>query len=338
MNSFSTHEDTVRHLGKHPERTLENLVTFVQAMVPKIHADTLEPIAWPDNPDLEWCPPGHGDLYPSLFASGLLEKWADDGLQYLFVSNADNLGASVDLNIMEYFAESGLSFLMEVTERTGSDVKGGHLAQGIESHRLLLRELAQCPSGDLGAFQDTGRHRYFNTNNLWIRIDDLLAALRRNEGRLPLPVVVNRKTVDPKDPASPYVLQLESAAGAAIEAFDRSGAIVVPRSRFSPVKTTSDLLAIRSDAYRETSDGRLILDESRHGVRPLIDLDERFYKRIDQFEEAFPRGVPSLLHCDSLNVAGPWRFAAGVVCEGDVRLSNPSDETREVSAGLYRDN
>jgi UDP-N-acetylglucosamine pyrophosphorylase len=235
-----------------------------------------------------------------------------------------------------YFAGSGLSFLMEVAERTASDRKGGHLARRRSNGRLVLRESSQCPKEDETSFQDITRHRLFNTNNLWIRLDHLKAALDRNGGALPLPLITNAKTVDPRDPNSPKVLQLESAMGAAIECFEQAGALLVPRSRFSPVKTTSDLLALRSDAYRVTDDFRLVLDESRCGQPPLVELDAH-YKVLADFEGFFPDGAPSLLACDSLKVSGKVCFSAGVICQGRVEFCNASAETRTVAPGTFRD-
>ncbi|MFM8887471.1 MAG: UTP--glucose-1-phosphate uridylyltransferase, partial [Chthoniobacterales bacterium] len=144
MDSFSTSADTLKHLAAYPDLSSGGPLDFLQNKVPKLAADTLEPVDWAKNRDLEWCPPGHGDLYPSLLGSGLLEQLASEGVEYLFVSHSDNLGATVDLGLLAYFAGSGLSFLMEVAERTASDRKGGHLARRKSGGRLVLREIAQC--------------------------------------------------------------------------------------------------------------------------------------------------------------------------------------------------
>jgi hypothetical protein len=151
---------TLAHLSRYPELSRDGQLDFLQNKVPKLLADTLEPLVWPASPEMEWCPPGHGDLYPSLLASGWLDRLAGEGIEYLFVSNSDNLGATVDLDLLGYFAGSGLSFLMEVAERTPSDRKGGHLARRKSDGRLVLREVAQCPAGDLAAFQDITLHRF----------------------------------------------------------------------------------------------------------------------------------------------------------------------------------
>lgn len=337
MDSFSTQQDTLDYLEKYPELNTGEPLDFLQSMVPKIDVNTYEPVSWPDRPELEWCPPGHGDIYPSLLGSGLLDRLLARGIKFMFVSNSDNLGATVDVKLLHYFADQDLSFLMEVAERTPMDRKGGHLARRRSSGRLLLREVAQCPEEDQDAFQDIERHRFFNTNSLWVHLDHLRAELDNQNGALPLPLITNTKPVDPRNPGSPKVLQLESAMGAAIECFERSAAIMVPRTRFAPVKTTSDLLVLRSDACRVTEDHRLVLAEQRHGQPPQVDLDQRHYQLLGDFERSFAAGPPSLVRCDSLSVRGPVRFAADVVCEGNVTLTNTSSETKALQSGIYRD-
>jgi UDP-N-acetylglucosamine pyrophosphorylase len=336
MDSFSTQQDTLDYLEAYPELTDGEPLDFLQSMVPKIDVNTYEPVSWPDRPELEWCPPGHGDIYPSLLGSGLLDRLLARGVKFMFVSNSDNLGATVDAELLHYFADRDLSFLMEVAERTPMDRKGGHLARRESSGRLLLREVAQCPEEDQSEFQDIERHRFFNTNNLWVRLDHLRAELDRQNGALPLPLITNTKPVDPRDPASPKVLQIESAMGAAIECFERSAAIMVPRTRFAPVKTTSDLLVLRSDACRVTDDHRLVLAEQREGQPPQVELDQRHYQLLGDFEQFFGDGVPSLLRCDKLEVKGPVRFAANVIFEGNVALTNPTSEPKTLQSGTYR--
>ena len=320
MDSFSTQADTLNYLKKYPTLARDGELDFLQSKVPKLDAQTLLPVSWPAAPEMEWCPPGHGDIYPSLLGCGLLDRLLARGIKYLFVSNSDNLGATVDLKLLQYFASSGNSFLMEVATRTAADRKGGHLARRRADGRLLLRESAQCPAADEGQFQDITRHRFFNTNNLWIRLDHLKAELTQRGGVLPLALITNVKTVDPRVATSPKVIQIESAMGAAIECFAQSGAVVVPRSRFAPVKTTADLLALRSDAYRLTEDYLLVLDESRQGQPPVIELDPKHYKLLADFEAAFPQGVPSLLRCEALKVTGRKVFPANLVLEGKVEF------------------
>ena len=335
MNSFSTSEDTLAHLQKYAADGLSSAseVELMQNQIPKIDATTFAPAEWPADPELEWCPPGHGDLFPALVGSGWLDKLLAEGVKYAFVSNSDNLGAILDPALLKHFAESGAPFLMEVTRRTAADRKGGHLAVRKADGRLLLREVAQCPDADAEDFQNIDRHQYFNTNSLWLRLDLLKAQLAADSGVLPLPMIKNSKTVDPRDKKSTAVIQLEVAMGAAIECFEGSTAIEVPRSRFAPVKTTGDLLALRSDAYEILENGQVRLSQERNGVPPIIALSDD-YKLVDQLD---PLGVPGLIKARSLKVSGPVHFAQGVVIEGDVEFKNSSTERKIVAAGMYKD-
>ena len=323
MDSRVTRPDALQTLA---EADLDQAVPydFLQGRVPKLDAATLEPVSWPANPELEWAPPGHGDLYPSLVASGMLDALIEEGATYAFVSNADNLGATLDLSLLAWFADSGAPFCMEVADRTRADRKGGHLAERVGGGGLVLRELAQAADEDLDAFQDTTRHRFFNTNNLWLDLHALREALKDGGGAFDLPLIVNRKTVDPRDKASTPAVQLETAMGAAIDVWDGAVAVRVPRSRFSPVKTTDDLLAIRSDAYVLDEHGEVHLAGARAGSPPDITLDADVYKLVDRFEERFPAGAPSLLGCASLTVTGDVSFGADVVVTGDVVVEGPA--------------
>jgi UDP-N-acetylglucosamine pyrophosphorylase len=336
MNSYSTSADTRTFLGRYGELGDPAGVELMQNRVPKVDATTLRPIRWPENPQLEWCPPGHGDLYPSLMGSGWLDRLLDDGVKFLFVSNSDNLGATVDLALLQYFAGSGHPFLMEVAERTPSDRKGGHLARRHDG-RLILRESAQCPPADVAAFQDIRRHRFFNTNSLWVRLDHLRRLLEEAGGFLPLPMIKNAKTIDPRRADSPAVFQLETAMGAAIECFEGAAAVVVPRSRFAPVKTTSDLFALRSDAYVVTADWQVTLAPECEGVPPAIALDADHYKLVDQLDARTAGGVPSLKRCRELTVRGPVSFDGNSTLVGTVTIENPGDRVAPLPAGEYRD-
>merc|ERR1712139_271617 len=281
---------------------------FVQNKAPKVTKADLTPASWPADPSHEWCPPGHGDLYPAMLGSGALDKLLAKGFKYMFVSNSDNLGATMDLKLLTHFADSGAPFMMEVADRTEADKKGGHLATLKEGGGLTLRESAQCPKDDEKAFQDTTKYAYFNTNNLWVDLEKLKALFDANGGALPLPVMLNDKTIDPRDKKSTKVIQLETAMGAAISCFEGAIALNIPRTRFAPVKKTDDLIALRSDAYVLTPDFRIELHPDRKGVPPLVKLDGD-YKFVDQMETLIPNGVPSLIGCEKLKVEGKIEFA-----------------------------
>jgi UTP--glucose-1-phosphate uridylyltransferase len=323
MNSFATREDSLAALAEHPEIESDVPLDFLQNKVPKIRADDLQPAEWPRDPSLEWAPPGHGDLYTALVTSGMLDTLLERGYRYAFVSNSDNLCAVLDARILSWFAGEEAPFAMEVAQRTDADRKGGHIARRRADGRLVLRETAQTPEEDLEALQDVGRHPYVNTNNLWVDLQALRSTLAERDGVLGLPIIVNRKTVDPTDAQSPAVVQLETAMGAAIGVFDGARALHVPRRRFAPVKTTNDLLALRSDAYVLRDDKRVELGPARREA-PFVDLDSDFYKLIKGFEERFPGGPPSLVQCDRLVVNGDVTFGRGVVVRGSVTVEGPA--------------
>jgi UTP--glucose-1-phosphate uridylyltransferase len=314
MNSFATDADTQALLANYPDIAGHYLL---QGRVPKVRADNLQPVAWPDHPALEWCPPGHGELYRVLWSSGALDQLIADGYEYLFSANIDNLGATPDLRILGYIASHQIPFLMEVTARTDADRKGGHLAQASDG-RLVLRESAQCPSADMDAFQDISRHRYFNTNNVWLALRPLRDLLAHYGGFLPLPIIVNRKTVDVRDATSPAVIQLESAMGAAIGLIAGAQAVAVPRQRFMPVKNCQDLLLLRSDRFMVNAQYHVVAVDER--PLPTIHLDQRFYRVIADFEARFAPGIPRLHDCSALHVEGNITFAADVTISGDVIL------------------
>jgi len=322
MDSFNTRADSLAWLRRYPDLGGDIPLDFVQNKAPKIRQDTLAPVSWPENPALEWAPPGHGDIYTALVTSGMLDILLAHGYKYAFVSNSDNLGAALDTTILGYFVDNQLPFMMEVADRTESDRKGGHLARRKSDGQLILRESAQCPDEDKSAFQDVARHRYFNTNNLWIHLPTLKRVMTERNGILGLPMICNSKTVDPRDPASTPVYQIETAMGSAIAVFEGARALRVPRSRFSPVKTTNELLAVRSDAFILTDDYRVALHPGRKRRTVVVDLDPKFYKLIDQFDARFPAGSPSLLHCDKLTVRGDVIFGKDIALEGEVEIIN----------------
>jgi UTP--glucose-1-phosphate uridylyltransferase len=328
MNSEATREESLAALQQHPEVDTDGVPQdFLQSMVPKLDAETLEPASWPAAPKLEWVPPGHGDIYGALRRSGILQALLDRGFRYAMISNADNLGASFDPRIASHIAAEEIPFLMEVVEGTAADRKGGHIARRRADGQLVLRETAQTPPEDEESFRDYRRWRYYNTNNLWIDLRVLADTLDERDGVLALPLIVNRKTVDPRDSDSPGVLQLESAMGAAIGSFPGAQLLCVPRTRFVPVKTTDDLLVLRSDVYSLSEHMAVEPVPERDGRLPFVELDKRYYKLLDAFESRFPSGPPSLRQADRLVVNGDVTFGADVVVRGDVEL-NVEDPTQ----------
>jgi len=316
MNSFRTRDDTLAALAPYDDLAVGELpVDFLQNREPKLRADTLEPVEWPADPSLEWCPPGHGDLYPALHASGVVRALLDAGFRYASVSNSDNLGAAPDGAIAAWFAASGAPYAAEMCRKSPADVKGGQLVVRKADGRIVQRETAQTHPDDVDVSLDPSVHPYFHTNNLWFDLEALAAELDRTGGVLELPLIRNEKTVDPTDGSSPSVVQIESAMGAAVAVFEGATAIEVGRERFLPVKTTGDLLLMRSDVYELTGDYRLVAQVEA----PLVSLSKT-YKTISAFDERFAAGAPSLREASSLTVEGDWTFGARVRAQGEAAL------------------
>jgi len=319
MNSFNTDSDSLKALDKYHDIKNDVPFSFIQHKFPKIMASDMKPVCSPKNPQFEWNPPGHGDLYAAIYSSGILQKLLDRGYRYAFISNIDNLGATLDTSILGYFAKKELSFLMEVTDRTFMDRKGGHLAK-FKNGKLVLREVAQCLKEDSESFADIKRHRYFNTNNLWIRLDALNEIWKK--GRLDLPMIRNTKKLDVRDNSSPDVIQLESAMGSAISVFENTGALRVPRERFAPVKNCEELLLLWSDYYGLCSDYHVTVNPNRKAAQVNITLDTQFYSRLDQLKKRFPHGAPSLADCESFKITGDVHFGKNITITGQTLINN----------------
>ena len=312
MNSFRTREESLASLAALGQQDLP--LDFLQHRVPRIDVATGRPVALPA--ESQWSPPGHGDIYLAMLLSGLLQTLVDRGYRWAFVSNADNLGATVDLAIVDYLEQNEVQIAMEVTPKTAADRKGGTLIR--QGGRLALLERVQVPEAQVSEFEDIDRFTVFNTNSMWWRLDEMLARLEL--GDLALPLIVN-----PKQQAGRSFVQLETAMGAAIGAFPRAKGIVVSRQRFAPVKATCDLLAVRSDVYVSDVLGGLRPNPARDPQwgPPVVVLDSRYYEGVADLDLRFPH-VPSLVACRELRIEGDVRFGAGVVLEGVVELINES--------------
>jgi UTP--glucose-1-phosphate uridylyltransferase len=326
MNSFHTRADTLAALADYPLAIDDLPIDFVQHRVPRIDRARQLPLEL-ENEDACWAPPGHGDIYLSLWTTGLLERLIAAGYRWVFVSNVDNLGATFHAGILGYLERHGLEFASEVTARSRADIKGGILVR--RGGRLALLEAAQVEAEHAADFEDTSVFPTFHVNNLWWRLDAVLEKLQR--GALEMPLIVNPKRVEGRE-----VVQLEQAMGAAIGCFERVAAFSVPRSRFAPVKATCDLLAVRSDAYLLDEDFAIRPNPARDPALgpPVVRLDDAYYKGIDDFEARFPHPV-SLLGCRSLLVEGDLRFGRDVRLEGDVQIENRSGSPQTVPDGAH---
>lgn len=228
-----------------------------------------------------WYPPGHGDFYESFQNSGLLKQFIGEGREYCFLSNIDNLGATVDLAILnKLVGEKGtngkpIEFVMEVTDKTRADVKGGTLIQ--YENKLRLLEIAQVPNEHVDDFKSVKTFKFFNTNNIWANLSTIDRVL--NEKTLNMEIIVNNKTLD----NGLRVIQLETAVGAAMKCFDGAIGINVPRSRFLPVKKTSDLLLVMSNLY-SLRGGSLVMSPQRmFPTTPLVKLGDNHFSKVKQF-------------------------------------------------------
>ncbi|AES99139.1 UTP-glucose-1-phosphate uridylyltransferase [Medicago truncatula] len=302
MNSFNTHDDTQKIIEKYQNHNIE-IHTFNQSQYPRLVVDDFSPLPSKGNTGKDgWYPPGHGDVFPSLSNSGKLDALLSQGKEYVFVANSDNLGAIVDLKILNHLIEHKNEYCMEVTPKTLADVKGGTLIS--YEGRVQLLEIAQVPDEHVGEFKSIEKFKIFNTNNLWVN----LKAIKRlvEADALKMEIIPNPKEVD-----GVKVLQLETAAGAAIRFFDKAIGINVPRSRFLPVKATSDLLLVQSDLYT-LEDGSVIRNTARaNPENPSIELGPEF-KKVSNFLSRF-KSIPSIVELDSLKVAGDVSFGASVI-------------------------
>ena len=344
MNSFRTHDDTLDALSGYPDLAVDGLeLDFVQSQEPKLRADDLSPVEWPADPTLEWCPPGHGDLYPSLSSSGVLDRLLGLGYRYASVSNSDNLGAAPDATIAGWFAARGAPYAAEICRRTAADRKGGHLAVRRSDQQLILRDTAQTAPEEMHFFTDEHRHPYFHCNNLWFDLEVLARTLAERDSVLGLPLIRNEKTVDPADSSV--------ARGRADRECDGCGRGGLPRRHGDRGRPGAVPAGQDDQRPAAAALGRLPGQPGRPAAarrgrrRPLVDLDPGHYKTIGAFEQRFPDGAPSLVRggvadrTRGLDLRGrrgrprcgqPGRREAD---PGSSRRERSSDPTREVAPG-----
>lgn len=331
MNSFSTHSDTMKVINKYINAPNIHIDTFMQSQYPRFDMDKLLPLAKTlDGPESDWYPPGHGDFYRSFYNSGLLEKFLAQGKKYVFVSNIDNLGATVDPVIANYVEDSKANFLMELTDKTRADVKGGTLIEYRGGARLL--EIAQVPAPKIPEFASLKKFKIFNTNNLWVNMAAIVPAIK--SGAVDnLDIIVNKK---------PYtggtLIQLETAMCAAVQSFPGACGINVPRSRFLPVKAVNDLLVIQSNLYSLDKGGNLVPHPDRlfPHIPPTVKLGD-YFKKVGDYQKRFP-GIPNLLELEHLTIAGDVSFGPGVVLKGTVIIVAPPGCHIDIPAGAVFEN
>ncbi|GMM28011.1 UTP glucose-1-phosphate uridylyltransferase [Martiniozyma asiatica (nom. inval.)] len=330
MNSFNTDKDTQVITKKYQSHRIR-IKTFNQSRYPRIFKDSLLPVPKHLNDKLDaWYPPGHGDLFESLVNSGVLDALLEEGKEVLFVSNGDNLGATVDTKILNHMVKTGAEYIMELTDKTRADVKGGTLINYDGQVRLL--EIAQVPKDHVEEFKSIKKFTNFNTNNLWINLRAIKRLVESNS--LQLEIIPNQKSITVGN-SDTGVLQLETAVGAAIRYFNNAHGVVVPRSRFLPVKTCSDLLLVKSDLFN-LQHGTLIMDSSRYGGAPLIKLGSHF-KKVSNFQQRISH-MPKILELDHLTVTGNVFFGKGVQLRGTVIIVCSDGQKIDIPNGSILEN
>lgn len=308
MNSFFTDHVTEKIVGKTPLIVMN----FIQNEYPRIQKTNLLPLD--TGTDADWCPSGHGDFFASIDGSGLLDDLLALGIRYVFVSNIDNLSAEISPLILGRMIEGHHDFLMEVTRKTGADVKGGSPVYYQE--QLSLLEIAQVPAYHHDDFQNIEEFQYFNTNNIWV--DLAVLKEKRTQNSINMPVIFNTKHICNTD-----VIQIETAMGAAIQSFDAPGLIEVHRHRFAPVKKLSDLFLLQSDMYIMNNDCQLSVNPARPAhlsTLPKVEFRNGFPENNDlACSFADPASV-SLLACESLTVEGNVYLEKDLSINGKVSL------------------
>ena len=312
MNSFNTDNDTASIIKKYEGHNID-ILTFNQSRYPRVLKDSLLPAPKSYTSQLsDWYPPGHGDVFESLYNSGILDQLLERGIEIVFLSNADNLGAVVDLKILQHMVETKAEYIMELTDKTKADVKGGTIID--YDGRAQLLEIAQVPKQYVNEFKSIKKFKYFNTNNIWMNLRAIKRVVENNE--LEMEIIPNDKSIpaDKKGEADISIVQLETAVGAAIRHFKNAHGVNVPRRRFLPVKTCSDLMLVKSDLYT-LKHGQLVIDPNRFGPAPLIKLGADF-KKVSQFQKHVP-SIPKIVELDHLTITGNVNLARGVTLKGE---------------------
>uniref|UniRef100_A0A4W3GJK1 UTP--glucose-1-phosphate uridylyltransferase n=1 Tax=Callorhinchus milii TaxID=7868 RepID=A0A4W3GJK1_CALMI len=304
MNSFNTAEDTKKILQKYSNCRVK-IHIFNQSRYPRINKESLLPVATNAS--------GTGEN---------AEAWYPP----------DNLGATVDLHILHHLLDppngKPCEFVMEVTDKTRADVKGGTLTQ--YDGKLRLLEIAQVPKAHVDEFKSVSKFKIFNTNNLWIS----LAAIKRlqEHNEIDMEIIVNPKTLDD----GLNVIQLETAVGAAIKAFDNALGVNVPRSRFLPVKTTSDLLLVMSNLYSLDAGSLMMSKKREFRTVPLVKLGRSFTK-VQDYLSRF-ENIPDMLELDHLTVSGDVTFGKNVALKGTVIIIANHGDRIDIPRGAVLEN
>jgi UTP--glucose-1-phosphate uridylyltransferase len=333
MNSFNTDADTESIIKKYEGHNID-ILTFNQSKYPRVVKDSMLPAAKSAQSVIsDWYPPGHGDVFEALYNSGILDQLLERGVEIVFLSNADNLGAVVDLRILQHMVDTKSEYIMELTNKTKADVKGGTIIDYEGSVRLL--EIAQVPKEHVNEFKSIKKFKYFNTNNIWMNLRAIKRVVESNE--LAMEIIPNEKSIpaDKKGEADQGVIQLETAVGAAIRHFRNAHGVNVPRRRFLPVKTCSDLMLVKSNLYT-LEHGQLVMDPGRIGPAPLIKLGSDF-KKVSSFQSRIP-SIPKIVELDHLTITGKVTLGRNVELRGTVIIVANEGGSIDIPPGSVLEN
>jgi UTP--glucose-1-phosphate uridylyltransferase len=305
LNSFNTHTQTRAHLKKqHPNTIVEHVI---QHAFPKIDKNTNKPLPTTSPNNLN--PPGHGSVYFDLYHSGILHQCEKENIHTLFISNADNLAATCDPHIATHMQKNNIPFLIELTPKTKNDTKGGTIIN--YKNQLTLWEIAQVTPEQQTQFT---QQPVFNTNNIWVHIPTLIKTIESN--KLTLDLIQNQKTQDNKP-----VIQLEYAMGSAIQSFPNAQALMVPRSRFFPIKKMNDLFLLLSDYCTFKPNGHLHWNTSQE---IYIDCQDPL-NNVDTFLQQITI-IPSIKHLDHLEISGNLHINSPIQLSGTIKLHVPQNK------------
>ncbi|CAA19137.1 putative UTP--glucose-1-phosphate uridylyltransferase [Schizosaccharomyces pombe] len=311
MNSYDTNDETCKVLRKYAGCKID-ISTFEQSRYPRVFVDSQLPVpkAAP-SPIEEWYPPGHGDIFDALVHSGTIERLLAQGKDYLFVSNIDNLGASVDLNILSHVIDNQIEYSMEITDKTKADIKVGILVN--QDGLLRLLETNQVPEQHREEFMSDKVFKYINTNNVWLYLPAVKRVVENRE--LNLDIMPNIETVYyNNEPAR--IIEFTTAIGSAISQFKKTEGIRVSRPRFISVKNSSDLFLVRCDLYN-VDHGSLKIEESRLGFPPPVVRMSNEFKDIAELFCRIPY-MPSMKDLVSLSISGNVYFGRNVILKGNI--------------------
>ncbi|KYQ93226.1 UDP-glucose pyrophosphorylase [Tieghemostelium lacteum] len=324
MNSFKTDSETTKTIEKYKTHRV-TIKTFCQSKFPKMYKDTLNLVPKPNTPlnAKEWYPPGSGDVFRSLQRSGLFDELLAAGKEYIFISNIENLGAIVDVQLLNHIHLQKIEFGIEVTNRISTDSTGGILMSYRD--KLHLLELSQVKADKLKIFKD---FKYWNTNNIWVNMKSTQALLKAD--KLSLDWIVAYPTEN-----HTQLVQLETPAGMGIQCFENSCAIFVPRDRYRPIKSTSQLLLAQSNLF-QFDHGQVKLSSKRDGDVPLVKLGEEF-QSISDYEKRF-KSIPDIIELDHLTVSGDVYFGSKVTLKGTVIIVANHGERIDIPDGVTLEN